>query len=867
MTARILHSLSEDNTDLQKQIDCMSGVFQVFDRHQIVSGSRVSDCSPKRLHSGSPYFDYETPERDSSNSYERPSVIVHDKNRTSTESSRDSFSSMSRSSSFSSLDCNINKTTHQEPEQTMFPKTPSRDSLTRQSCQGVDFRGVVKDSIYRHNPTVKENGPDRLVDYRESLDALAKSQESSWYYNEPRQLSTSKSYQLRDGSSLSVPKACPRFSYVGWETKRLSPKSDDASYADRGPLQSRPPSVVAKLMGLDAFPDSSSANQKESGVENANTVGPIKMHTCSRISQWKQRDGARSPQRPVTRAMRSPTIIHSPFSSVYSEVDKRIKDLEFTETGKDLRALKQILEAMQLTEIRKEGTQTMLKRQPVSTQNENRRELNNVRAYESPIAIIKPVNDFSIGDRKIFRSNSPKSTVRENTVNDTAIKSGGRQTRTTPGLAKQQLKKESATTSGKSSGSIGPRLSQKRRSRLPTPPKDSGKLGKQSAKQVSESSSPAGRRSKYSNIRQNDGQHRDLKGESKKLSYRETKVSHEVVNIPEFSEETDNMQSPISMPEESTLLVRDQELLGPEYPSPVSVLDDGIYSEESPSPVKHKLKTLKVVFIDDANQGIKDEWQAPDDIPNTLSSGITSKVNRKKLQDIELLVQKLTRLGSGHNEAQTDYIVSLCENTKADDMYISEILLASGLLLRDLGSNVTTFQFHSSGHPINPELFLVLEQTKFSYLTKQEPNAPKKIIKKERNHRKLIFDAVNEILAGKLNSNLPVPFQTSFKLVKTTFNTQKLLRELCLEIEQLQVQNKKDDISLEEENDGMKSVLWEEVLNRGESWTDYDGEIPIITLDVERLIFKDLVNEVVLGEAADGRRIKAGRRCRQLFSK
>ncbi|MFS7898113.1 putative protein LONGIFOLIA [Helianthus anomalus] len=812
---------------------------------------------------GSPYFDYETPERDSSNSYERPSVIVHDKNRTSTESSRDSFSSMSRSSSFSSLDCNINKTTHQEPEQTMFPKTPSRDSLTRQSCQGVDFRGVVKDSIYRHNPTVKENGPDRLVDYRESLDALAKSQESSWYYNEPRQLSTSKSYQLRDGSSLSVPKACPRFSYVGWETKRLSPKSDDASYADRGPLQSRPPSVVAKLMGLDAFPDSSSANQKESGVENANTVGPIKMHTCSRISQWKQRDGARSPQRPVTRAMRSPTIIHSPFSSVYSEVDKRIKDLEFTETGKDLRALKQILEAMQLTEIRKEGTQTMLKRQPVSTQNENRRELNNVRAYESPIAIIKPVNDFSIGDRKIFRSNSPKSTVRENTVNDTAIKSGGRQTRTTPGLAKQQLKKESATTSGKSSGSIGPRLSQKRRSRLPTPPKDSGKLGKQSAKQVSESSSPAGRRSKYSNIRQNDGQHRDLKGESKKLSYRETKVSHEVVNIPEFSEETDNMQSPISMPEESTLLVRDQELLGPEYPSPVSVLDDGIYSEESPSPVKHKLKTLK----DDANQGIKDEWQAPDDIPNTLSSGITSKVNRKKLQDIELLVQKLTRLGSGHNEAQTDYIVSLCENTKADDMYISEILLASGLLLRDLGSNVTTFQFHSSGHPINPELFLVLEQTKFSYLTKQEPNAPKKIIKKERNHRKLIFDAVNEILAGKLNSNLPVPFQTSFKLVKTTFNTQKLLRELCLEIEQLQVQNKKDDISLEEENDGMKSVLWEEVLNRGESWTDYDGEIPIITLDVERLIFKDLVNEVVLGEAADGRRIKAGRRCRQLFSK
>jgi len=224
------------------------------------------------------------------------------------------------------------------------------------------------------------------------------------------------------------------------------------------------------------------------------------------------------------------------------------------------------------------------------------------------------------------------------------------------------------------------------------------------------------------------------------------------------------------------------------------------------------------------------------------------------------LVQKLTRLNSNHDEAHTDYIASLCENTKPDDRYISEILLASGLLLRDLN----TFQFHSSGHPINPELFLVLEQTKFSNLPKDN-STPEKLLKKEKFHRKLIFDTVNEVLTGKLGLLVP---SFSFKIVKKTLNAQKLLRDLCLEIEQLQVRKKREDVSLDEEDDGFKGILWEEVLNKTESWTDYNGELPVISLEIERLIFKDLVNEVVLGEAADGRRIKqAGRRCRQLFSK
>lgn len=271
-----------------------------------------------------------------------------------------------------------------------------------------------------------------------------------------------------------------------------------------------------------------------------------------------------------------------------------------------------------------------------------------------------------------------------------------------------------------------------------------------------------------------------------------------------------------------------------------------------------------------------------------VGSGGTTEINRKKLQNIENLVQKLRRLNSSHDEARTDYIASLCENTNPDHRYISEILLASGLLLRDLGSNLTNFQFHPSGHPINPELFLVLEQTKASSFSKEDcasaaAPAEKKqqqqqpvdvqLWSKERIQRKLIFDTINEILAKRLSFLGPScsysePWMKPNKLARKTLNAQKLLRELCLETEELQAKKSKcsSSNSSEEEDDGMKNILWEDVMHRSENWTDFNGELSSIVLDIERLIFKDLVGEIVMGEAP-GLKNKQVIRRRQLFAK
>ncbi|KAK4382723.1 protein LONGIFOLIA 1 [Sesamum angolense] len=248
-------------------------------------------------------------------------------------------------------------------------------------------------------------------------------------------------------------------------------------------------------------------------------------------------------------------------------------------------------------------------------------------------------------------------------------------------------------------------------------------------------------------------------------------------------------------------------------------------------------------------------------IPISMESSSTSEIHRKKLQNIENLVQKLKRLNSSHDEARTDYIASLCENTDPDHRYISEILLASGLLLRELGSSIENFQFHPSGHPINPELFLVLEQTKPSTSQEEQCSTEKasQSMIKEKLHRKLLFDGVNEILSRKLASAGPFsePWLRPFKLATQTFNAQKLLRELCCEIEELQAKN--TECSSDEVDDRLKSILCKDVMHWSERWTGFDDEISGAVLDIERLIFKDLVNEIVIGESA-GLKTRPGRR-------
>ncbi|XP_021893228.1 protein LONGIFOLIA 1 isoform X1 [Carica papaya] len=1080
MAAKLLHSLADDNPDLQKQIGCMTGIFQLFDRHHNLTGRRLSH---RRLSApGSSHFNSNGFERESNNPYNQSIATetnvnrsVNEKQRTSTESSRPSFSSTC-SSSLSSSECN--KMTQQEAsafERTIFPGTPSREPVIHQASsfphlglQSPDLRDVVKDSMYRevrglsvktttkeeikgqamkHKDSPRPIQPSKSVDRShgaglsdvdieesESLRVLAKLREAPRCYTEAKEVRRS-SYEAKDRSWHSIAKDAPRFSYDGRETNRLSFESRDscksvpklkelprlsldsregsvrgsnsesnAGYlsrsfqnsvnsgnevpSPRGLLgsQKRPAGVVAKLMGLETLPDSASASDndlhliKTGPIEDGNPFSralrrdlnrPIRTSPSSPRSSfkdpasprwknpdlimkpissskfpiesapWRQLDGIRNSQKPAFSVVKvQERTSNSSSPSIYSEIQKKLNDLEVKGSGKDLGALKQILEAMQekgFLETKKEQPLTFRARngyEPKSVVLSQNSKGQHSRSNESPIVIMKPaklvdkagmpassvipIDSFSdlnklqihaaVDSKRSSRnSRTAKDKSPRNMLNDFSISSvdkklSSRSIRSSQSSTKpQQLSKESAATSVKNSGSTSPRLQQKKleldkRSRPPTPPSDSSKPRRQSNRHLTESSSPGGKlRSKSRDLQRSDDQLSQISNESRSSSYQgddaslhsdsstvlEPKVDTEVAST-EQSVEVNSNQSPSLKAEKYSVstsmekvsaprLSQDGSLaefatVPPEHPSPVSVLDTLLYRDDAPSPVKQ-------MQGGDGARGSTDNhnerWIPFADFASSKVSGLTSEMNHKKLQNIENLVQKLRRLNSSHDEARTDYIASLCENPNPDHRYISEILLASGLLLRDLGSGLATFQLDPSGHPINPELFFVLEQTKARNMHSKEESILRKASNsksdQEKFHRKLIFDTVNEVLVQKLallgvNSE---PYLKSDKLAKKTLNAQKFLKELCQEMEQ--VEGWKAVWDLEEEEDGLKGILTEDVMHRSESWTDFSCEVPGVVLDVERLVFKDLVNEIVIGEAA-GTKTRQGK-CRQLFIK
>ena len=232
---------------------------------------------------------------------------------------------------------------------------------------------------------------------------------------------------------------------------------------------------------------------------------------------------------------------------------------------------------------------------------------------------------------------------------------------------------------------------------------------------------------------------------------------------------------------------------------------------------------------------------------------LSSDINHKKFENIENLVQRIKELKSTHNEFSVDLIAPLSEKTNPDHRYVYEILLASGLL-RDCSGLMYT-QLHRSSPPINPKLFPVLEQ-KRAVANVLNDKYSNKNIGQSKLQRELLFDVVNELLFQKLASvGSSEPCFSPNKMGRRSQNGQDLLRELCSEIDQLQA-NSSDCSSLVEDD----------IMHRSANWTDLHGEVSGIVLDIERLIFKDLISEVLNGEAALSQ-VQPRGHMRQLFPK
>lgn len=250
-------------------------------------------------------------------------------------------------------------------------------------------------------------------------------------------------------------------------------------------------------------------------------------------------------------------------------------------------------------------------------------------------------------------------------------------------------------------------------------------------------------------------------------------------------------------------------------------------------------------FFDEA------EWN-PEDLPDLLNSkGSKSRqyFGQEQSENVKHLVHKLGQVNSIQDVPATEYVSSLCKNTNPAHKYITEILLASRLLFTDLVSSSTLIQPHPSCHLINPKLFFVLEQTKLSdeFLDGECTNEKMDQSKvREKINRKLIFDTVNEILFRKLSSaGYSEPWICPSNLGVKSLTGQKLLKEVCSEVDQLLAKP-----NLHDADDGSISVLSGDMMFQTPNWEDSHSEIPGMVLDIERMIFKDLISEVVSGRVA-----------------
>lgn len=302
--------------------------------------------------------------------------VAKEKHRVSSESSsRPSFSSSPRSSSFSSAE--VSTTTSQFD--------PPGENLIREQNNGAlmmpyDLKELVKGSINREMRTrgeeaafTQQHQPNSartsMLLLRES--SLRSPCRSSNEWNEGRGMavrfkeSHRLSYDEREirnngyktGSKF---KETPRLSLDSRSNSFRSPRVD----APRSSCPEEPTtmshrrsnsSVVAKLMGLEVMADNSDTEQRRENrfcdsPRPMSRVEPTALQRSRSVDSIKKIPASAASKFPMEPAPWKQMKAGDPALTVYGEIQKRLTQLEFKKSGKDLRALKQILDAMEKTQ-------------------------------------------------------------------------------------------------------------------------------------------------------------------------------------------------------------------------------------------------------------------------------------------------------------------------------------------------------------------------------------------------------------------------------------------------------------------------------------------------------------------------------------
>ncbi|CAH8327969.1 unnamed protein product [Eruca vesicaria subsp. sativa] len=903
MSAKLLYNLSDENPNLNKQFGCMNGIFQVFYRQHYparrvsVAGDELKSLPLGKTSDNVGVTNVSTDNKETEKSKKKKAAKEKQKVVSSESSSRLSFSSSPCSSSFSSADISTTASQFEQPGlvQTSHGETPVREPTNGSPRWGglmmsSDLRELVRSSIH------KETRPRDEESTRANVSLLKEPSPSR------------NSNEWSEGRRVVKLKDSPRFSYDERETRKTGAKFketprlslDSRSNSFRSAKSSCSPepqdlvtghrrttsSVIAKLMGLEVISDDLVTDQNRenhfcdsprppSRVESRSSDTIKKMMPAKfpmKTVPWTQVDGAKN----QVKAADAATTL-----TVYGEIQKRLSQLEFKKSEKDLRALQQILEAMEKTQqlMSKDDDNSSLSStsymQPSPSSNSIR---------SSSIVVMKAASApvFKEIGNSSSTSSSPRSALPNVKVSNlrqnqkvTQRKQSAMELTPRPGFYKGQTDSATKNTStrpvqskiemaksGKNQKpSVSPRTQPKKlgfekQSRPTSPKPEPNKIQRQQlSRQQTESASPRRKPGLKSRVMQQSEDR--LSDESSDL--RSLRSDSNVSSASNLDIEVTSRYK-CDLTEQHTPKQRSPELgmrslpkplkITVEQPSPVSILDVVFDDDESPSPVRK----ISIVFKDDDHiRSEESQWMNKH--TNLCRSIVWPESNTSLNQPDAELTENVMEEG--------------IELRNGDHKYISEILLASGLL-KDIDYSMLSIQLHQAHLPINPSLFFVLEQNKTSNVRHDNKHRGRGFGQQqaanliERSRRKLVFDNVNEILARKFAAEgcTKQPYLTSsissLMTADKSSRGKELLETLCSEIDRLQDNS---NCILDEDDE---DLIWEDLKGQGMNWKEIEGETPGLVLDIERLIFKDLISEVVTSEIAGFPGMLSGQP-RQLF--
>ncbi|CAH2055317.1 unnamed protein product [Thlaspi arvense] len=880
MSAKLLYNLSDENPNLNKQFGCMNGIFQVFYRqHYPARPAAVSGDVEKSSTLGEGKdlvgeINMESDKETERSTKKKKKSAIKEKHRVSSESSsRPSFSSSPRSSSFSSADVSTTASQYDQPGENLIREQPHGGLMLL-----YDLKELVKGSINRE---MRSRGDEAAASTqqqpnsaRTSMSLLKESslRSPSRSCNEGRGMAAKfkESHRLsyderetRNNGYKTGPKLkeTPRLSLDSRSNSSKSPRAD----AGRSSCSPEEPatmihrrsssSVVAKLMGLEVTADNFDTEQRKENrfcdsPRPMSRVEPTALQRSRSVDSIKKIPASAASKFPMEPAPWKQMKAGEAALTVYGEIQKRLTQLEFTKSGKDLRALKQILESMEKTQRLMDGSRdnrALMQRthQPVPARTSPA-----INFKTSSVVVMKPaapVSTSSLPQNAALPNvnvGSPRQTRKKQNAMDLTPRAGlykgqldpAKSTSPKPLRSRQALAADSC--SGRSQQqSVSPRTQPKKlgQSRPTTPKSEPGKIQRRLGRQQMESASPGRKQGIKSRttLQQPDDRLSDASSDLRSLRSDHnislgSNVDIEVTSRHRLERNCDSPEPKQRSPDFG--IKQDRPSLKPlkvtvEQPSPVSVLDAAFDDEDSPSPVRK----ISLSFRED----------------DVLRSEESVWINKPTGVCRSILLPENNR---GPTQPDSDLLECFPEEDadfkSGDHKYISEILLASGLL-RDLEYSMISIQLNQARLPINPGLFFILEQNKANLLDnknrgrgfrQQQKNSTAKI------RRKLVFDTVNEILAQRFTAEGNTKPRLAANPLTTTERISKgerLLQTLCWEIDRLQEKSSKCIMEDEEE-----VIIREDLQTQGMNLKGFEGETPGLVLDIERMIFRDLVNEV-----------------------